>query len=106
MVFVAIDLLDPTENIKQSLSTLVENVTHAFFTSYVHTANFDTLREKNIPLFANFIDALDELCPRLERVCLQTGGKVRPFTALIQSCMTPNYLYRIMAFILGLLNTP
>jgi hypothetical protein len=51
-------------------------VTHAFFASYVHSDEFKMLRDKNVPLFSNFLDAVDQACPLLERVCLQTGGKV------------------------------
>lgn len=55
---------------------ICKDVTHAFFTSYIHDDDFKKLREKNVPLFKNFIDVIDAVCPKLERVCLQTGGKV------------------------------
>ncbi|KAL1642405.1 hypothetical protein SLS58_005479 [Diplodia intermedia] len=51
------------------------DVTHAFYTSYVHVDDFAKLRDENVPLFKNFIDVIDKVCLKLERVCLQTGGK-------------------------------
>jgi hypothetical protein len=74
--FVGADFLDPVETIVAKLKDICVPVTHAYFTSYVHNDDFKVLKEKNEPLFKNFIDAVDEVCPNLERVCLQTGGKV------------------------------
>ncbi|GIJ85085.1 hypothetical protein Asppvi_003940 [Aspergillus pseudoviridinutans] len=73
--FVALDFLDPVEKIIAKMKDICAPVTHAFFTSYVHNDDFRILRETNVPLFQNFLDALDTVCPRLQRVCLQTGGK-------------------------------
>ncbi|RAK96851.1 SDR family oxidoreductase [Aspergillus ibericus CBS 121593] len=73
--FIAVDFLAPVETIIVKLQRICAPVTHAFFTSYVHDDDFRILREKNVPLFRNFLDALDAVCPALERVCLQTGGK-------------------------------
>lgn len=75
--FVAIDFLDSPEEITAKVKHACSNVTHAFFTSYVHSDDFTLLPVKNIPLFRNFIDAVDQGCPKLQRVCLQTGGKVQ-----------------------------
>ncbi|KAJ5161864.1 hypothetical protein N7492_007256 [Penicillium capsulatum] len=75
VTFVAIDFLDPQEKITATVAKICSDVTHAFFTSYVHSADFKLLPVKNIPLFRNFIDAVDQGCPKLQRVCLQTGGK-------------------------------
>ncbi|KIW79291.1 hypothetical protein Z517_05903 [Fonsecaea pedrosoi CBS 271.37] len=77
ITFVAIDFLDPVPKIVQALSAYTEakDITHAFFTSYVHANDFKLLREKNVPLFRNFLEVMDTMCPRLERICLQTGGK-------------------------------
>lgn len=74
--FVAIDFLKPVETIVNQIKTLCKDVTHAYFTSYVHSVDFSILAEKNCPLFRNFLEAVDSVCPKLERVCLQTGGKV------------------------------
>ncbi|KAL2786973.1 hypothetical protein BJX66DRAFT_328211 [Aspergillus keveii] len=73
--FVAVDFLQPVEVISAKLRDICAEVTHTFFTSYVHNDDFKVLREKNIPLFRNFLDVVDAMCPKLERVCLQTGGK-------------------------------
>ncbi|BCS30681.1 SDR family oxidoreductase [Aspergillus puulaauensis] len=75
VVFVTADFLDPVETIAEQLGPSCKDVTHAFFTSYVHSAGFKQLRDKNVPLFKNFLDTVDSICPRLERVILQTGGK-------------------------------
>ncbi|KAL2833076.1 hypothetical protein BJY01DRAFT_260023 [Aspergillus pseudoustus] len=73
--FVAIDFLEPVETITAKLKDICAEVTHTFFTSYVHNDDFKLLREQNVPLFRNFLDAVDLVCPKLQRVCLQTGGK-------------------------------
>lgn len=70
------DFLEPVEKIVAKLRNICAPVTHTYFTSYVHHDDFRVLKEKNVPLFKNFMDAVDEVCPNLERVCLQTGGKV------------------------------
>ncbi|KAJ6031892.1 NAD-dependent epimerase/dehydratase [Penicillium herquei] len=73
--FVAVDFLDPVETIIAKLEDICADVTHTFFTSYIHHDDFRVLRDKNVPLFRNFLDAVDIACPNLQRVCLQTGGK-------------------------------
>ncbi|KAL4905536.1 hypothetical protein BDW74DRAFT_185061 [Aspergillus multicolor] len=73
--FVAVDFLEPVETITAKLKHICADVTHTFFTSYVHDDDFKVLRDKNVPLFHNFLDAVDTVCPKLQRVCLQTGGK-------------------------------
>ncbi|RDW79235.1 SDR family oxidoreductase [Aspergillus mulundensis] len=73
--FVALDFLAPVEEIVAKMQPFCSDVTHAFFASYVHSDDFTVLRDKNVPLFNNFLDAVDTACPKLERVCLQTGGK-------------------------------
>ncbi|GLA73901.1 hypothetical protein AtubIFM55763_004835 [Aspergillus tubingensis] len=73
--FVAVDFLESVETIISKLKDICAPVTHAYFTSYVHDDDFRVLREKNVPLFRNFLDAMDAVCPGLQRVSLQTGGK-------------------------------
>jgi len=74
--FIAIDFLKPVEEIVQKLGSVCSEVTHAFFTSYVHVDDFKRLRELNVPLFENFLNAIDTVASSsLQRVCLQTGGK-------------------------------
>ena len=59
------------------MSPLCQGVTHAFFASYVHAADFADLKTYNVPLFKNFLIAIDVVAASsLQRVCLQTGGKV------------------------------
>lgn len=74
--FVALDFLDTVEHIIWRMNDICVDVTHAFFTSYVHTDDFKVLSDKNVPLFRNFLDATDTVCTELQRVSLQTGGKV------------------------------
>ncbi|KAF9637997.1 putative nucleoside-diphosphate-sugar epimerase protein [Lasiodiplodia theobromae] len=73
--FVAVDFLKPKDDAIKALKPLCGDVTHVFFASYVHNNDLSKLAETNVPLFVNFMDAIDEVCPKLERVCLQTGGK-------------------------------
>lgn len=76
--FVAVDFLDPIDSIIAKLSPVCNKVTHVYFASYVHTDDFTKLKELNIPLFENFLTAIDTVAgASLQRVCLQTGGKVR-----------------------------
>ena len=80
MEFVAIDFLEPLESIIAKIEPFCKEVTHAYFTSYVHNDDFDILKEKNVPLFENFLRAIDTVARNsLQRVCLQTGGKVGSF---------------------------
>ena len=75
--FVALDFLDPVESLTKKMSAVCENVTHAYYTSYVHTDDFARLRDLNVPLFENFLTAIDTVAGgTLQRICLQTGGKV------------------------------
>lgn len=75
--FISLDFLSPVEDLKAQMEVLCKDVTHAFFTSYVHDNDFAVLKEKNVPLFQNFLDSIDAVAPSLQNVCLQTGGKVR-----------------------------
>lgn len=71
------------------MAPVCNDVTHAFFTSYVHTANFAHLRDSNIPLFHNFLVAIDIVAAStLQRVCLQTGGKVGEPHITVLPCIT------------------
>ncbi|KAL5046074.1 hypothetical protein BDW71DRAFT_70485 [Aspergillus fruticulosus] len=74
--FIALDFLEPVETIVSKMTPYCGDVTHAYFTSYVHTDDFAKLKEYNVPLFENFLTALDQVArDTLQRVCLQTGGK-------------------------------
>lgn len=75
--FVPLDFMRPVDELVAEMREDCQNVTHAFFTSYVHADDFTQLRDTNVPLFRNFLDALDTVAGNsLQRVCLQTGGKV------------------------------
>ncbi|TKX22881.1 hypothetical protein C1H76_4916 [Elsinoe australis] len=74
--FLALDFLKPVDELVPQMQGSCSNVTHAFFCSYVHSDDFKKLRGLNVPLFTNFLTALDTVAKdSLQRVCLQTGGK-------------------------------
>lgn len=77
---VSIDFLAPVNELIQKLEKCCKGVTHAYYTSYVHTDDFSKLANFNVPLFENFLTAIDAVAmDTLQRVCLQTGAKVRCF---------------------------
>lgn len=54
-----------------------KGITHAYFSSYIHREDLIELRDLNVPLFKTFLDAIDAVAESsLDRVLLQTGGKV------------------------------
>ncbi|KAJ6194059.1 nucleoside-diphosphate-sugar epimerase GsfE [Bipolaris maydis] len=66
--FVSIDFLSPVEDVIKRMKTLCYDVTHAFFTSYVHADNFKELKVLNTPLFRTFLVAIDTVAGQnLER---------------------------------------
>lgn len=75
--FIALDFLKPLEELIEAMRPFCHHVTHAFFASYVHCADFSKLRDSNVPLFENFLKSIDYVAGNsLERVVLHTGGKV------------------------------
>ncbi|OAL44489.1 hypothetical protein IQ07DRAFT_684754 [Pyrenochaeta sp. DS3sAY3a] len=73
---IPIDFLKPHDELVATMRPFCSDVTHAFYTSYVHTDDFTKLPEYNIPLFENFFNALEGVAGKnLQRICLQTGGK-------------------------------
>ena len=101
--FVAIDFLAPVDTIIQKMLPVCRDVTHAYFTSYVHTDDFQKLRDMNVPLFENFLTAIDTVAGEsLQRICLQTGGKVPnsnciTFASPLNELLTSLAGHRIMA---------
>ena len=84
MEFISLNFLEPVEELIQKMHPFCQGVTNAFFTSYVHTDDFTKLRDLNVPLFEHFLLAIDSVAGNfLQRVCLQTGGKVRSQNALL-----------------------
>ncbi|CAK7224271.1 hypothetical protein SEUCBS140593_005518 [Sporothrix eucalyptigena] len=76
VVFLPLDFLRPADELVEAMALLCHDVTHAFFASYVHTADFKTLKDCNVPLFENFLVAIDKVArDSLQRVILHTGGK-------------------------------
>ncbi|KAG8163154.1 hypothetical protein KVR01_007632 [Diaporthe batatas] len=74
--FLALDFLKPVEELKAAMEPLCGHVTHAFYASYVHSADFAQLRTHNVPLFEHFLVAIDSVAgDSLERVVIHTGGK-------------------------------
>lgn len=67
------------------MKPLCHDVTHAFFASYVHEMDFARLKDCNVPLFRNFLVAIDQSSKSLQRVILHTGGKVRWRPRLVKS---------------------
>jgi hypothetical protein len=60
----------------EKLAPVCSFVTHVYYTAYAHSKDFKSLSKINVPLFEKFIDAIDAVCPKLQRVLMYTGGKV------------------------------
>jgi nucleoside-diphosphate-sugar epimerase len=73
--FIALDFTKTPEELSDSMRDVCAKVTHAYFSSYVHKDDFAELNSANQALFENFLRALIKVTPKLEAVCLQTGGK-------------------------------
>lgn len=73
--FIALDFTKQPKELVESMRDVCAPVTHAYFSSYVHKDSFEELNTANQALFENFLRALVEVTPKLEAVCLQTGGK-------------------------------
>jgi nucleoside-diphosphate-sugar epimerase len=73
--FIALDFTKTPEELSDSMRDVCTQVTHAYFSSYVHKDDFAELNSANQALFENFLRALVKVTPKLEAVCLQTGGK-------------------------------
>ncbi|PVH71346.1 hypothetical protein DL98DRAFT_615550 [Cadophora sp. DSE1049] len=53
----------------------VNTVSHVFFTAYVATSDFESLRRVNTSILETAIRSIEEVSEKLEVVILQTGGK-------------------------------
>jgi len=73
--FIALDLTENPEVLAKKMGPVCKDVTHAYFSSYVHKDDFVELNKANEELFSNFLDTLIAVAPSLENCTLQTGGK-------------------------------
>ncbi|KAH7139919.1 hypothetical protein B0J13DRAFT_639028 [Dactylonectria estremocensis] len=73
--FIPLDFTKGSHELIQAMKETCSEVTHAYFSSYVHNDDFKELNAANARLFENFLDALIAVAPRLECCVLQTGGK-------------------------------
>lgn len=73
--FVALDFTHSVESLTTSMAETCAEVTHAYFSSYIHRDDFAELNAANKALFENFLGALLQVAPRLENCTLQTGGE-------------------------------
>jgi hypothetical protein len=74
--FIALDFLSPVPDLIKRIENMCKDVTHTFFTSYIHVDDFEIQKEMNVPLFQNFLDSIDAVAFDLQNACLQTGGKL------------------------------
>ncbi|KAJ9654477.1 hypothetical protein H2198_006486 [Neophaeococcomyces mojaviensis] len=73
--FIALDFTNPPEVLIEKMRDVCNDVTHTYFSSYVHRDDFQELNIANCALFENFLNALTAVAPNLASVTLQTGGK-------------------------------
>ncbi|KAI0964855.1 hypothetical protein F4678DRAFT_486060 [Xylaria arbuscula] len=73
VTFIALDFtLDPARLI-ESMQPVCADVTHAYFSSYVHRDDFQELNKANVDLFDNFLQSLLALTSKLACCLFQTG---------------------------------
>lgn len=68
--FVALDFSKTGSELVPAFKDFAGEVTHAYFSSYVHKDDFAELNAANESLFENFMDALIETAPKLQNVTL------------------------------------
>ena len=73
--FVSLDLLQDQKTLIDVFKKDASDVTHAYFSAYIHREDFQELNRANTGIFDNFLDALEASCANLANVTLQTGGK-------------------------------
>lgn len=73
--FIALDFSKDAKTLASEMSRECADVTHAYFSSYVHRDDFAELNTANSALFENFLGALTSVSEKLESITLQTGGK-------------------------------
>ncbi|KAB2569977.1 Short chain dehydrogenase sirQ [Lasiodiplodia theobromae] len=73
-----IDFTKPVEEVARSLKEKipdVKTVSHVFYTAYVQTSDFESLKKVNIGLLDVAVRAIEAVSSNLQVVILQTGGK-------------------------------
>ncbi|CAG7926822.1 unnamed protein product [Penicillium olsonii] len=73
--FIALDFSNSSETLAEQMRAQCADVTHAYFSSYVHKDDFAELNKANRSLFENFLSALISVSKGLQNCTLQTGGK-------------------------------
>ena len=73
--FIALDFTQKGEALAKQMSDICRDVTHAYFSSYVHKDDFQELNTANQTLFETFLECILLTAPKLQNVTLQTGGK-------------------------------
>ncbi|KAJ5449418.1 nucleoside-diphosphate-sugar epimerase GsfE [Penicillium daleae] len=71
--FVAIDYLEPVNENINKLKLICADITHVFYTSYIHSSDPKLLPQKNVPLFKSFLDIMEVICPNIPHV-----GYIKP----------------------------
>lgn len=104
---ISVDLTSSATDISKTLKDANASADYVFFYSYLqpktekgpmHPDTADALRETNVPIFRNFIDALPLANIKPKRILLQTGGKNygchigRGRTPLVESDPQPKHL--------------
>lgn len=73
--FIALDFTQSPQALAELMRETCSEVTHAYFSSYVHKDDFVELNKSNASLFENFLEAITQTSHKLQNVTLQTGGK-------------------------------
>ena len=73
--FIALDFTKSPDQLAQEMRPICTDVTHAYFSSYIHKDDFKELNVANRSLFENFLQALLNVATNLQNCTLQTGGK-------------------------------
>ncbi|CAN8097988.1 unnamed protein product [Discula destructiva] len=73
--FIALDFTKDPSTLAAEMAPSCSEVTHAYFSSYVHRDDFSELQQANSAMFENFLISLQQVAPVLENCTLQTGGK-------------------------------
>ncbi|KAJ4988909.1 sirq protein [Stagonosporopsis vannaccii] len=73
-----VDLTKSVSEVVQMLKEKVQDahtISHVFFTAYIQTDNFESLKKVNTALLDTALRAIEQVSPVLKKVILQTGGK-------------------------------